>query len=106
MNGGSVGVHMEMQSHDFTSIKTRVSELEVINDLFRGRVTELEAMEQEATRQMKMALEEKERMRMELDEAKRRIEILEVELMGEGGHRSKRLRVEDFVRDDVSGSDG
>jgi len=98
-------VHLEPLPHDLTSIKTRVSELEVINDLFRGRVTELEAMEREATRQTKIALEDKERMRMELDEAKRRIEMLERELIGDGGHRSKRLRVEDYVREDASGSE-
>jgi hypothetical protein len=38
----------------------------------------------------------------ELHDSKRRIEELEMET---GHHRSKRLRVEDFVQDDVSGSD-
>lgn len=38
-------------------LRTRVSELEVINDLFKGRVTQLEASEQEA--QMKVAELEK-----------------------------------------------
>lgn len=82
-------------------LRTRVSELEVINDLFRGRVAELEqhlADRQQAAEQERV---EKEQMRLELENAKRRIEELE----GEGGHRSKRLRVEDFVQDDASGSD-
>lgn len=38
-------------------LRTRVSELEVINDLFKGRVTQLEASEREA--QMKVAELEK-----------------------------------------------
>ena len=83
---------------DMNSIKTRVSELEVINDLFRGRVQELEM-------QLDASNKEKEDMGSELKDAKRRIEMLESELNGDGGHRAKRLRVEDFVRDDASGSE-
>jgi len=103
-NGGQVGhVNGHLDSpQDFTAIKTRVSELEVINDLFRGRVAELEALLAERQQQYEAERQEKEQLRSELDDAKRRIDELE----GEGGqHRTKRLRVEDFVQDDASGSD-
>ena len=93
--------HMDMPQ-DVTAIKTRVSELEVINDLFRGRVAELEAMLAEKQQQWEAEKLEKEQLRGQLGDAKRRIEELE----GEGGHhKAKRLRVEDFVQDDASGSD-
>jgi GATA-binding protein len=89
-------------SHDFTTLKTRVSELEVINDLFRGRVAELEAMLTERQQQADLERQEKEQLRSELSGAKRRIEELE----GEGmHHKSKRLRLDEFIQDDASGSD-
>jgi GATA-binding protein len=78
--------------------------LEVINDLFRGRVAELEASEQEARRQEMMAREAEGKARLDLEEAKRRIEQLESDLADFGGdRRQKRVRMEDFVRD-VDGS--
>lgn len=80
-----------------------MSELEVINGLFHGRVAELEASESEARRQEILAREAEGKARMDLEEAKRRIEQLEGELSDLGGDRRKRLRVEDFVRD-VDGS--
>jgi GATA-binding protein len=96
--------HLEPpQSHysESTALKTRVSELEVINDLFRGRVAELEASEQEARRQEMLAREGEGKARMDLEEAKRRIDQLESELADYGGgRRQKRLRLDDFVRDD------
>jgi GATA-binding protein len=94
----------QSQYAESTALKTRVSELEVINDLFRGRVAELEASEQEARRQEMVAREAESKARLDLEEAKRRIEQLESELGDYGGERrQKRLRVEDFVRD-VDGS--
>ena len=54
-------------------LRTRVSELEVINGLFRGRVGELENSEQEARRAEKIKDEEIARLRSELEEAGRRI---------------------------------
>jgi GATA-binding protein len=85
-------------------LKTRVSELEVINDLFRGRVAELEASEQEARRQEQIARDGTEKLRLDFEDAKRKIEMLEAELadINGDGHRQKRLRVEDFVREDGS----
>jgi len=100
-HGGQTNGHMDM-SHDFTTLKTRVSELEVINDLFRGRVAELEAMLTERQQQADVEKQEKEQLRSELNGAKRRIEELE----GEGmHHKSKRLRLDEFIQDDASGSD-
>lgn len=83
----------------------RVSELEVINDLFRGRVAELEATESEARRQEMMVREAAAKLRTDFEEAKRRIEQLEAGVGELGQGRRKRSRVEDFVRDgDVNGS--
>ncbi|KAM0724222.1 hypothetical protein Q7P37_000104 [Cladosporium fusiforme] len=62
--------HLEApQSYDAVAaqnnaLRTRVSELEVINDLFRGRVSELEASEQEARREV-------DALRQELETLKR-----------------------------------
>lgn len=50
------------------ALKTRVSELEVINDLFRGRVAELEASEQEARRAEAAARESERRLRKQMEE--------------------------------------
>lgn len=46
------------------ALRTRVNELEVINDLFRGRVNELETSEQEAKREV-------ESLRREIESLKR-----------------------------------
>jgi GATA-binding protein len=93
--------HLEAPQ-DVAGIKTRVSELEVINDLFRGRVAELEALVLERQQQAELERQEKEQLRAELDQAKRRIEELERE---SGQHRAKRLRIGDYVQDDGSGSE-
>lgn len=89
-----------------TALKTRVSELEVINDLFRGRVTELEQnnaitqrgeMERrESNMQLHIALEESQRRESDL---KRRVEELEREVseLRDGEPRAKRMRVSDMV---------
>lgn len=53
-------------------LKTRVSELEVINDLFRGRVTELESNEAEARRALDDALRRLHHASARADEAERR----------------------------------
>ncbi|KAK0321861.1 GATA zinc finger protein 3 [Friedmanniomyces endolithicus] len=81
-------------------LRTRVSELEVINGLFRGRVGELELSEQEARRAERRGEEEIRRLRAELEaategsaeEARRRgVEGLEG---AEDGPRRKRARTE------------
>ncbi|MCJ1268505.1 hypothetical protein MMC22_008393 [Lobaria immixta] len=87
-----------------TTLKTRVSELEVINDLFRGRVNELEqsdanarraeAMQQESESQLRQLLEQTQARENEL---KRQVEELEREVADLRGPepRAKRQRVSD-----------
>jgi len=55
----------ELQAQN-NSLRTRVSELEVIQDLFRGRVGELESAEQAARQAERDARDELERLRAEL----------------------------------------
>ncbi|KAI9824434.1 MAG: hypothetical protein M1832_001969 [Thelocarpon impressellum] len=90
-----------------TSLKTRVSELEVINDLYQSRVTQLEqeanarrgdTAQPESDPQQRAALDEARRRESEL---KRRVEELERELADarDGGHRAKKMRLSDIVDD-------
>lgn len=51
-------------------LKTRVNELEVINDLFRGRVTELEASEAEARKRAESLERELADLKRTVDELK------------------------------------
>nr|POE94504.1 gata type zinc finger protein asd-4 [Quercus suber] len=92
------------QNKDF---RTRVSELEVINDLFRGRVSELEQSEQEARGQSQSKAEELERTKSDLEAADRRIKELEkrlAEYESDEGRARKKARVEETVEvDDVAG---
>lgn len=89
-----------------TSLRTRVSELEVINNLFRERVTELETSEQDARRTEMSVRESEAQLRLELDEIrareadlKRRLEELEND-----GPRHKKMRLSDIVDDSRSGT--
>lgn len=95
-------------AHQNDKLKTRVSELEVINDLFRGRVAELERNEAEATRNLDDALRRLHQASSRLEEIERR----ETELGCNGDHQdsersTKRLRmsmsdlIEDEGREDV-----
>lgn len=59
-----------------TSLKTRVSELEVINELFRGRVAELEQSDATARRSEMIVRESEVRLRRSLEDAHRREEEL------------------------------
>lgn len=82
-----------------TALKTRVSELEVINDLFRGRVTELETSEAAArSREKQLELEVKDAEAREAD-LKRRLEELEAE-----SPRHKKMRLSDLVDESRAGS--
>ncbi|KAI7333748.1 hypothetical protein KC315_g4099 [Hortaea werneckii] len=79
-------------------LRTRVSELEVINDLFRGRVGELENSEQEARREANSKREENERLKSDIDTERRKVEDLQkrvAELESEGSPARKRARVSD-----------
>lgn len=90
-----------------TTLKTRVSELEVINDLFRGRVAELEQKDATARSGEQIMRESDDQLRRALDEShqreadlKRRIDELErevAELRDSGEPRAKRLRLSDIV---------
>jgi len=94
--------HEQLIAHN-SSLKTRVSELEVINELFRGRLSQLEQQEAAARRGQEVAGAEQTQLRTQLeasqaDEAqlraqledshrrenslKRRLDELEVELNG------------------------
>ncbi|EEA28738.1 GATA transcription factor (AreB), putative [Talaromyces marneffei ATCC 18224] len=75
-----------------TSLKTRVSELEVINELFRGRVAELEQSDATARRSEMIARDSEARLRRSLedsqrreDDMKRRISELEQQLSDHSG---------------------
>jgi Uncharacterized conserved protein len=94
-----------------TSLKTRVSELDLINELFRGRVAELEQSDASARRSEMIARDSEARLRRTLDESqrrednlKRRVEELEHQLAtggaGEGDSsepQAKRIRLADMV---------
>lgn len=72
------------QNYDSTisqiqTLRTRVSELEVINDLFRGRVSELEASERDARRNELCKAEDVQRLSSALEAASARIAELEAE---------------------------
>lgn len=82
LNGHSGGNHAEpSQGYDATiqTLRTRVSELEVINDLFRGRVAELESSERDARRKELAKAEEAQRLSSALEAASVRIAELETE---------------------------
>lgn len=88
-----------------SSLRTRVNELEVINDLFRGRVAQLEhelnakrdeATQTESDNQLRNALHEAERREMDL---KRRLDELENELKESSGPRAKKMRLSDMVHE-------
>lgn len=91
-----------------SSLKTRVSELEVINELFRGRVTQLEQDEANARRGEEMRRESEHTLIARLDESqrrenqlKRRLDDVERELhdMKDGAPPAKKMRVADMVGD-------
>jgi len=95
LNGASS--HFDNQANSTTTLKTRVSELEVINELFRGRVNELETSERELQRQL---LESRNRER----DLMRHIEQMQghpIGMIDDNEERHpKRLRTSDFINDD------
>ena len=105
-----------------TRLKTRVSELEVINELYRGRVTELEQSDASARRSEMIARDSEMRLRRSLDDArrqeddfKRRINELERQVLDHNGHGSfmsngnppeplaKKIRLADVVDQSSAG---
>jgi len=87
INGSHLEPPPSYESHK--ALQTRVSELEVINELFRGRVEELELL----------ARETEAKARNDVEEAKRKIEELESELAEyrELGHKHKKVHLSDLV---------
>ncbi|KAF2279165.1 uncharacterized protein EI97DRAFT_166258 [Westerdykella ornata] len=75
-----------------THLKTRVNELEVINELFRGRVSELENSES----RLKAELDE---MRQREADLKRKLDEFEAE-----GPRHKKMRLSDLVDESRAGT--
>ncbi|RDA86964.1 hypothetical protein CP532_6745 [Ophiocordyceps camponoti-leonardi (nom. inval.)] len=111
-----------------SSLKTRVSELEVINELFRGRLSQLEQQEAAARRGQEVAGAEQSHLRNQLDayqeseaqlraqledshrrenNLKRRLDELELELQEakQGNKQDRSDRPAKRPRVEVSGSD-
>jgi len=98
-----------------SSLKTRVNELDLINELFRGRVAQLEQDESNARRGEEMRRESEHNLMARLDESqrrenqlKRRLDDLERELadLKEGAPRAKKMRVADMVGDSEASTPG
>jgi GATA-binding protein len=71
-NGLTIPQSIEQLIAENSSLKTRVSELEVINELFRGRVTQLEQDEANARRGEEMRRESEHVLISRLEESQRR----------------------------------
>ncbi|KAF2201265.1 GATA type zinc finger protein Asd4 [Delitschia confertaspora ATCC 74209] len=87
------------------SLKTRVNELEVINELFRGRVIELEKNENDARHSEMTARQTEAQLRAELEQMRQREADLKRrldELEGEEP-RHKRMRLSDIVDESRTG---
>jgi GATA-binding protein len=96
LNGTSS--QFDNQANSTTTLKTRVSELEVINELFRGRVNELETSERELQRQLQDS-------RTREHDLLRHIEQMQQGHLGgmvadDEERQHKRLRTSDFINDD------
>lgn len=83
---------------DPSKLKTRISELEVINELFQGRVHELEGIERELRQQVEDSAYREQELR-------RRIQELEGSSNGashdDPEKQLKRLRTSDFINEDA-----
>jgi GATA-binding protein len=76
--------HEQLIAHN-SSLKTRVSELEVINELFRGRLSQLEQQEAAARRGQEVAGVEQTQLRTQLDASNESVVQLQTQL--EDSHR-------------------
>jgi GATA-binding protein len=117
LNGTTNGNGDSNQSYDALSahnnqLRTRVSELEVINDLFRGRVAQLEQSEQDARRSEKAKDEEVLRLRTDLEAMQAKAAELErrlAEIDGQrddGGSPRKRQRMDEEVTERPAETNG
>ncbi|KAJ4351078.1 hypothetical protein N0V95_004182 [Ascochyta clinopodiicola] len=82
-----------------TALKTRVSEMELINDLFRNRVSELETSEGQARATEQALRAELEATQQREQALKRRIEEIEEE-----SPRHKKMKMSDLVDESRAGS--
>lgn len=107
-NGLEVPQTYEQLVAQNSALKTRVSELDLINELFRGRVAQLEQDENNARRGQEMHRESEQSLMSRLEESqrrenqlKRRLDDIERELseLKEGPPRAKKMRVADMVGD-------
>ncbi|KAK6346760.1 hypothetical protein TWF696_006871 [Orbilia brochopaga] len=99
-----------------TKLKTRVSELELVNDLFRGRVGELESSEANSRRSEITRREIDAQLRINIDEGLRREEDLKrkireleselTEMREQDAHQRKKMRVSDLVSIDDAATPG
>ncbi|OLN95671.1 GATA type zinc finger protein asd-4 [Colletotrichum chlorophyti] len=102
-----------------SALKTRVSELELINELFRGRLSQMEQDEASARRGQEISGKAEAQLRAQLEASKkqleeshrrennlkRRLDEMELELkeakealdMSDSGRAAKKLRVADMV---------
>ncbi|KAI6716575.1 hypothetical protein JHW43_000834 [Diplocarpon mali] len=94
-----------------SSLKTRVSELEVINELFRGRVSQLEQDENNARRGEEMRHKSEQDLMRRLEESQRRenqlkhrLDDVEAQLseMRDGAPPAKKMRLSDMVGESES----
>lgn len=91
-----------------TALRTRVSELEVINDLFRERVAQLESQVNARKNGSRQGSEDRSRSapdhaRPREQDAKRRISDSDQETLDTNGSgpRAKKMRVSDIVDDET-----
>lgn len=84
MNGDSPQTHEQLIAHN-SSLKTRVSELEVINELFRGRLSQLEQQEAAARRGQEVSSVEQTQLRAQLETSEETQQQLRTQL--EDSHR-------------------
>ncbi|CZT06188.1 probable GATA type zinc finger protein Asd4 [Rhynchosporium agropyri] len=112
-NGLEVPQTYEQLIASNSSLKTRVSELEVINELFRGRVAQLEQDENNARRGEEMRHKSEQDLMRRLEESQRRenqlkhrLDDVEQQLIeaNDGAPRAKKMRVADMVGDHNSES--
>lgn len=80
-SSSSIDRHMDAQTYEGllsanTALKTRVSELELINGLFRGRVSQLERSEEVSRRSEMNSLDSESVLRRSLEESQKREEDL------------------------------
>ena len=88
------------------ALRTRVSELEVINDLFKGRVSELETSEQEAKREVEALRREVEKLKRGSVEAAADITTAAAEEQHDSERATKKAKLNDDHDNEQNGEAG